>query len=58
MQQKKFYWKRRLVSEIYGPTILEEIIALNDDANIQVTDFQKINWTWLNDFFRKKKELE
>jgi hypothetical protein len=48
--QKKFYWKRRLVSEIYGPIALEEIIALDDDSNIQVTDFVEINWTWVSDF--------
>ncbi len=50
MEKQQFYWKRRLVSEIYGPTELGEIIALNDADNIQICNFVAVHWLWLCDF--------
>ncbi len=52
--QKKFYFKKRFENEIEGPSFLSEIKALQDNANIQITDF-KSAWSWISDLENIKK---
>jgi hypothetical protein len=50
-----FYFKHRLISEIFGPATLSAIIEKNDSENIQITDFQTIDWLWLSEYLALKQ---
>ena len=47
---QKFYFKHRNKSEIEGPVTLDEILALKDNINLQISNFKTVNWTWVSDY--------